>query len=50
MSDQATPKAHPGGVHGALFKSKYHAEVGPPSISQLPNASPPKLITKNKRV
>lgn len=46
MVVQATPNIHPGGVHGALFKFAYHSEVDPPSISQLPKANPPKLMTK----
>jgi hypothetical protein len=45
---QAAPKTQPGGVHGALFNSKYQFDVGPLSISQLPRAKPPKLIIKNR--
>jgi len=43
---QATPKTHPGGVQGALFKFEYQSEVGPLFINQLPKAKPPKLIAK----
>ncbi len=44
---QATPNIQPGGVQGALFRLLYQSEVEPPSMSQLPKANPPKLITKN---
>tara|TARA_B100000497_G_C7264218_1_gene186436 strand:+ start:352 stop:468 length:117 start_codon:yes stop_codon:yes gene_type:complete len=33
---QAIPKTQPGGVQGAWFSSKYHAEDGPSFINMLP--------------
>ncbi len=46
MIVQATPKTHPGGVHGAWFKFMYHSVIGPSFINHPPNANAPKLISK----
>lgn len=43
---QARPNTHPGGVHGALIKFRYHSVMGPSFISQLPKPNPPKLINR----
>jgi len=45
----AAPNNHPGGVQGALLRCKYHSEIGPFCINQLPRAKAPKLIIRNIR-
>ena len=47
---QTTPKTHPGGVQGALFRERYHEVLGPSFINQLPMARPLKLISKNSPI
>ena len=48
MLVQAAPKTQPGGVQGAFVRFKYQSVFGPLFMSQLPNANPPKLMSRNK--
>ena len=50
MKVQAAPKTQPGGVHGALFRSRYQVVLGPLSIKMVPNANAPKLIIRKMMV
>jgi len=47
---QAIPKTNPGGVQGAWFREVYQSEIGPPFMSQLPMAKPPKFRIKKSKV
>ncbi len=49
---QAIPKAHPGGVQGALLSWMYHSfSIGLEPINKEPKAKAPKLrIRKRKKV
>ena len=48
MSVQANPKTHPGGVHGAFCRDKYHSEVTPGPVVIPPKAKAAKFKIPNK--
>ncbi len=50
MVDQANPKNHPGGDHGALFKLTYQFVCGPLFIKKPPIAKAVKFNNKNNNM
>ena len=44
---QAKPNIHPGGVHGAFKRDKYHSDGTPSDVKRPPNARAVKFIIKN---
>ena len=50
IEDQAAPKTHPSGSHGALVKLEYHSEVPPSPERIMPKYRLKKLIIKNNKV
>ena len=44
---QAKPNTHPGGVHGAFKREKYHSDGTPSEVNRPPNAKAVKFIIKN---
>ena len=44
---QAKPNTHPGGVHGAFKRDKYHSDGTPLEVNKPPNAKAVKFSIKN---
>tara|TARA_Y200000002_G_C22632291_1_gene643061 strand:- start:747 stop:911 length:165 start_codon:yes stop_codon:yes gene_type:complete len=44
---QAKPNTHPGGVHGAFKRDKYHSDGTPSDVKRPPNAKAVKFSIKN---
>ena len=44
---QAKPNTHPGGVHGAFKRDKYHSDGTPLEVNKPPNPKAVKFIIKN---